>query len=128
MRCAGRNIKGLTISDARYYESESANANDSKGDPARNLKIATQTSDGKKGKVTDTRNGDLQQKLLSNRILPIITMSIEPQIDNMVATSGESTIKLTTLSTTEVIMDAACSSVRGYLDSWSCKQNGQRRY
>ena len=39
MRCAGRNIKGLTISDARYYESESANANDSKGDPARNLKI-----------------------------------------------------------------------------------------
>ena len=52
----------MTINDARYYESESANANDSKGDPAKNPRIATHTSDGKKGQVTDTRHGDSQQK------------------------------------------------------------------
>ena len=90
MRCAGRNIKGMTINDTRYYDSESANANDSKVDPARNPKIATQTSDRKKGKVTDTRNGDLQQKLLSNQTLPIIATRIDPRIDNRVATSGAS--------------------------------------
>ena len=108
MRCAGRNIKGLTINDARYYESESANANDSKGDPARNPKIATQTSDRKKGKVTDTRNGDLQQKLLSNRNLPIITTTMDPQIDDGVTTCGASPHKVATPLTLDIITDAAC--------------------
>ena len=52
----------LKNNDTRYYESESVNANDSKVDPARNPKITTHTIDRKKGKVTYTRNGDLQQK------------------------------------------------------------------
>ena len=55
-------LKGLTINDADYYESNSANANDAKGNPAIDLKIATHTSDGKKRKVMYTSNGYLQQK------------------------------------------------------------------
>ena len=66
-------LKGLTINNTGYYESDSSNANDEKGDPASYLKIATHTSDGKKIKVTDTSKGYLQPKLLSNRNLPIIT-------------------------------------------------------
>ena len=54
-------LKGLTINNAEYYESDSANANDAKGNPASDPKIATHTSDGKKIKVTYTSNGDLQQ-------------------------------------------------------------------
>ena len=108
MRCAGRNIKGVTINDTRYYDSESANANDSKVDPARNPKIATQTSDGKKGKVTDTRNGDLQQKLLSNQTLPIITITMDPHIDDGVTTCGASPHKIKMSLTLDVVTDAAC--------------------
>ena len=54
------------------------NLNDAKDDPARNPRVATCTSDGTKRKVTDTSNRDLQQELLINRILPIITTMIDP--------------------------------------------------
>ena len=108
MRCAGRNIKGLTINNARYYESESANENDSKGDPAKNSKIATHTSDGKKGKVTDTRHGDLQQKLWSNRTLPIITTTMDPRIDDGVTTCRAYPHKIATPLMLDVITDTAC--------------------
>ena len=49
-------LKGLTIKDARYYESGSSNENDAKGNPASDSKVDTQTSDGNKRKVTDTSN------------------------------------------------------------------------
>ena len=54
-------LKGLTINNSVYYESESVNVDDSKGDPASDPKVATHTTDGNKRKVTDTSNGDLQQ-------------------------------------------------------------------
>ena len=104
-----KTLKGLTINDAGYYESDSANANDTKIDPASNPEIATQTSDIKKRKVTDTRNRDFQQKLLSNRTLTIITATIDPRIDDMVATCGASPHKLATPQMTEVITDMSCS-------------------
>ena len=44
-------LKGLTINNARYYESDD---NDAKGDPASDPEVVIHTSDGKKGKVTDT--------------------------------------------------------------------------
>ena len=50
-------LKYLTINDAEYYVSDSANANDTKGDLTSDLKTVTHTSDGKKRKVTDIRNG-----------------------------------------------------------------------
>ena len=49
-------LKGLTINYAVYYESDSANTNDAKGDPASYMKVSTHTTDVKKRKVTDTSN------------------------------------------------------------------------
>ena len=46
-------LKGLTINDTGYYELDSANENYAKGDPAKDPKVATHTSDGKRRKVTD---------------------------------------------------------------------------
>ena len=98
----------MTINDTRYYESDSANANDAKDDPAINQKIATHTSDGKKRKVTDTSNGDLQQKILSNRNLLIITTTMDPRIDDGVTTCGAYPHKISTPLTLDVITDTAC--------------------
>ena len=56
-------LKGLTINDDGYYNSDE---NDAEGDPKSNPKLATHTSDGKKRKVTDIINRNLQQKLLIN--------------------------------------------------------------
>ena len=60
--------------------------NDEKGDPASDPKIAIHTSDKRKRKVTDTSNIDLQQKILSNPTLLIITMTIDPRIYDRSAT------------------------------------------
>ena len=103
-------LKGLTINNAGYCESDSANTNDTKVDPLSNRKIVTHISDGKKIKVTDTSNEDLQQKLLSNRTLPIITTTIDPHIDDMVATCGASPHELVTPQTTKGSTDVARSS------------------
>ena len=48
-------LKGLTINDSGYYNLDK---NDAKGNPASDPKVATNTSDGKKGKVTNTSNGN----------------------------------------------------------------------
>ena len=55
----------------------------------------------------NTSNGDLQQNLLSDRTLPIITMMIDPWIDNMVTNSGASTINLAMPRMTKVITENA---------------------
>ena len=39
-------LEGLTINNAGYYEPDSVNVNDAKCDPARDLEVATHTSDG----------------------------------------------------------------------------------
>ena len=44
------------------------------------------TSDGTKINVTDTSNRYLQQTLLSKRTLPIIITTMDPQMDNKIAT------------------------------------------
>ena len=102
----------FTINDAGYYESDSENAKNSKGDPVSNLKTVINTSDGKKGKAMDTSNIYLQPKLLSNRTLPIITTTMNPQIDDWIATCSGTPHTTVTPLTKEVITDAACSSAR----------------
>ena len=102
-------LKGLIINEAVYYNSEK---NDAEGDPTSNPKVANHTSDGKKIKVTDTINGNLQQKSLISRTLPIITTTIDPQIPDRVATCGGTPHARTEPTTKEVITDAACSSAR----------------
>ena len=54
-------LKDLKINDADYYESDSANGNDAKGDPESDPKTVNHTSDGKKRKVADTSNRILQK-------------------------------------------------------------------
>ena len=56
MDALAETLKGLTINYAVYYESDSANTNDAKGDPASYMKVSTHTTDVKKRKVTDTSN------------------------------------------------------------------------
>ena len=77
-----------------------------------NIKVATTTSDRKKRKVTDTRNRDLQQKLLSKWNFPIITMAVDPLIDDMVATCGGNTHALVMPTTKVFITDMAHSSAQ----------------
>ena len=83
-----------------------------KGDPASDPIVSNHITDENKRKVTDNSKGDFQQKLLSNRTLPIITTKIDPRIDDRIATSGASPHKLVTSQTTEVITDEALSSAR----------------
>ena len=66
--------------------------------PASYPKVATDTSGRKKIRVTDTSKGDLLQKLLSNRNLLIITTTIDPRIDDRIATSGAYMINIERLS------------------------------
>ena len=83
-------LKWLAINEAGYYESDLVNSNDAKFDPASDPKISTCTSDGKKIKVTDTSNGYLQQKVLSNWTLLIINTMMDPRVDGGFATWGAS--------------------------------------
>ena len=106
MDALAETLNGLTVKNTRYYESDSENTNDTKGDIASNPRIANHTSDRKIRKVTDTSSKYLQQKLLSNWDLPIITTTIDPRIDDRVATCGASPHKLATPQMTEVITDA----------------------
>ena len=96
-------LKYLTINDAEYYESDK---NDATGDPASDQKVPTHTSDGKKRKFTDTSNVNLQQNLLINWTLLIITTTIDPQIPDRVTTYGENPHVRTTPTTKRVITDA----------------------
>ena len=116
-------LKKLTINNTGYYVSDSANANDAKGDPASGSKTVTHTSDGKERKVMDTINGSLQKKLLSNQTFPIGTTTMDPRIGDRIATCGGTPHTIATPTTKEVITNAACSSARvnrtpGYV-SWA---------
>ena len=104
-------LKGLKIKDSGYHEPESENANDTKGDPASNSNTATH--DRNKRKVTDTKNGDLQQTLLSYRTLLITTTMIDPRIYDRFATCEASLYKLTMPQTTEVIISRGLSRILG---------------
>ena len=103
-------LEWLKIKDSEYYESESAIENDAKGDPERDLKLATHTSGEGKRKVTNTSNVNLEHKLLRNRTLPIITTTINPRIDNMVVTCGGTPHALATPTMKGFITDAPLRS------------------
>ena len=104
-----KTLKVLKINNARYYESDE---NDAKFDPASNPKVATHTSDGKKIKVMDTNNINLEQILLSNLTLLIITTTIDPWVLDIAVICGGTTNDLMTPTTKGVIMDAACIRTR----------------
>ena len=73
-----------TRNDSTYYDLDE---NDAEEDPKRNPLVATHTSDRNKIKFTDTDNTNRNylQKLLINRIHPIIIPPIDPRIANGIA-------------------------------------------
>ena len=56
-------LKGLTLYNIVYFESDSVNEINAKSDPESNLKVSTHTSGRKKIKVTDTSNGYLKKNI-----------------------------------------------------------------
>ena len=81
-------LKDFTVYNTEYYLSKSTIMNDAKCDLASNPKTVNQTSE-EKGKGTDTSNGNLKQKLLSNRTLPVVVLTMNPRIDyNIVPIGG----------------------------------------
>ena len=113
MGALAETLKILTIDSiingSAYYNSDE---NDAEGNPKSNPLVATHTSDGKKIKVTDTvtTNGNYAQKLLINRTLPIITMTIDPQITNGIAAGRETPHARQMPISKVIIKDAAHSS------------------
>ena len=105
-------LKGFTINNAGYYESESANANDLKVDPVSDPKTFIHTSDRKKRKVTDTSSRYFQKNMLIKWTLLINITMMDPRIYNRDATCGESPHKLVTHLTTEVITNTKLSSAQ----------------
>ena len=78
-------LKDFTINYAEYYVSNSSIANERKGDPASDLKTVIHTSDRKR-QFTDTSKRKFQQKLLSNRTLPFVVLTMDTRIDDRIAT------------------------------------------
>ena len=118
-------LKELAINDAGYYESDSAKRNDAKGNPASDPKTVTYTRDVKKRKVTDNSNGYIQQKLLSNWTLLILTTTTDPWIDNRISTCSGNPHTIATHLTKEFITDAAHSSTRVIRNPRHVSQTGR---
>ena len=104
-------LKDLTINDAEYYESYTAIVSDAQFDPTRDPKTFTCTSN-RNEKVTDTSNGDFEQKLLSKRTLPVVFPSMNPSIDQSIATIVVASQTLLMSATKEVVVEAVS------VDTW----------
>ena len=64
----------MTINDFEYYESNIVNASDAQGDLTRNPETFTHTS-----------NVNFGQKLLSNRIIPVVVPTMNVRINQRIA-------------------------------------------
>ena len=96
----------MIINDAEYYESNTATASDSQGDLTRNTEAVTHTRNGNES-VTHTINGNYEQKLLSNRTIPVLSATMNPGIDKGIAPIIVALQMLLMPETKEVIADAA---------------------
>ena len=74
----------LTINDAKYYESNTATASDAQGGIVRNPETVAHNSNGNET-VTHTSNVNFEQKLLSNRTIPVVALMMNPSIDQIIA-------------------------------------------
>ena len=72
-----------------------------------------------KGKIMYTSNGNSQQNLLSNRTLPVIVLTMNLMVDNIIAPIGGASQTLFTPATKEVVADAECS---GTWVDWTPRQ------
>ena len=77
-------VKKLTINDSEYYESDTATASDTQDDPIYNPEKVNHTGN-RNERVTNTNNGNFEQKLLSNRTIPIVVRTMIPRIEQSIA-------------------------------------------
>ena len=89
-------VKRFTINDSKYYESNTANASDTQCDITR----ITET-------VTHTRNGNFEQKILSNRTIPVVVLTMIPMIDQSIPPIAMTPQTLLTPATKEVVAETA---------------------
>ena len=72
-------VKNLTFNDAKYYESNKANTSDSQVYLTRNTETVAHTINGNET-VTLTSNGNFEQKILSNRTIPVVIPTMNLRI------------------------------------------------
>ena len=77
-------LKGLTINNAKYYESDTVTASDAQSDPKLNLKTLTHTSNGN-AKFMHTNNRNYEPKLLSNWTTHVVVLTMNPRIYQRIA-------------------------------------------
>ena len=99
-------LKYLTTNNAGYYASNSATASDTQGNLTRNTNTVNHTSNEKE-KFMETRNGDFEQNILSNRTLPVVVPTMYPVIDYRIVHIVGASQTLSTPATKEVIVDAS---------------------
>ena len=80
-------LKDVTINEAKYYVSNLAIVSDAQDNLSRYPKTVTHTSNGKE-KFKDTSNGNFKQKILSNRTLPVVLLTMNLSIDDMILPIG----------------------------------------
>ena len=73
-------MKNLTIKNAEYHESNIATTSDTQFDITRNPETVTHTSNGNET-FTQTSSGNFEQKLLSNRTIPVLKPPMNPGTD-----------------------------------------------
>ena len=104
-----------TINDSAYYDSEE---DDTESDPNRDTKLATNNSNKKKRKVTDTDTNKKYhpRKLLTNQLIPEIIPVEIPLIDHTITedatVSGETLHARRTILLKDIVTDAAHSTAR----------------
>ena len=109
-----KGFKGLTlqstINDFAYYNAEE---DDAESDPNSDPKVATQTSDRKKRKVTDTENTNVNSphKLLINwlipDIIPVVILPIKlPTVDGVAEIEGTLHAASVTISFDRIVQHA----------------------
>ena len=102
-------LKYLTINNAEYYESETATASDTQGDPTCNPKTVIHTSNWR-GEVMDTSNWNFEQKMLSNRTIPVFIPMMNPRIDPRIVPIVAVPQTLLMPKKKEFVADAACGN------------------
>ena len=80
-------------------------ASDAQGDPTYDPRTVTRTSNSNE-KVTKTSNRNIKQKLLSNLTLPVLVPTMNPRIEQRIATIIVAPQTLLTPAMNEVIADA----------------------
>ena len=112
----------MTINDTKYYESNTATASDAKCDLSRNPETVTHTS-----------KGSFEQTLLSNRIIPVFSLALNPGVDQGIAPIILASQMLLTPVTKEVVADVVLGGawktrLRGELVEMALRESPQATF